>query len=359
MKVLILSNNDVGILKFRKELIQELAKKNETFIAIPEGNSNPLMNDLESEIIDVPLSRRGMNPLNDFVLFIKYFSLIKKINPDIVLTYTIKPNIYGGLAASLNKTRYISNITGLGTAVEKKGLVQKVTIFLYRMGLKKADTVFFQNNSNKDFFDEKKITANNFKIIPGSGVNLDHYQVLKYPTSEKTVFLFIGRVIKEKGIDQYLEAAIHIKKKYQNVEFHVLGNSDEKYIKILEKMNKEGVIVYHGRRDDIREFHKISHCTIHPSYYPEGMSNVLLESAASGRPVITTNRPGCGEVVDEGINGLIFEEINTQDLIRKIENFINLDYESRKNMGLAGRTKVEKEFSRNIVVNEYLKAINK
>ncbi|KYG59432.1 glycosyltransferase family 4 protein [Planococcus maritimus] len=359
MKVLILSNNDIGILKFRRELIQELTKKNETFIAIPEGNFNPKIRDLKSEIIDIPLSRRGMNPLNDFALFIKYFSLIKKINPDVVLTYTIKPNIYGGLAASLNKARYISNITGLGTAVEKNGFLQKITIFLYRLGLKQADTVFFQNKSNKNFFDEKKIVAINSRIIPGSGVNLDHYQVLKYPTTEKTVFLFIGRVIKEKGIDQYLEAAVYIKKKYQNVEFHILGAADEKYIKLLGEMSREGTVVYHGRKDDIREFHKISHCTIHPSYYPEGMSNVLLESAASGRPIITTNRPGCKEVVDDGVNGFIFKEVDTQDLIQKIEKFISLDYKSKKNMGLAGREKVEREFSRSIVVDEYLKAIYK
>src|SRR5699024_8742538 len=165
--------------------------------------------------------------------------------------------------------------------------------------------------------------------------------------------------MKEKGIDQYLDAAQYIKNKYPNTEFHVLGYCEEDYEDKLNKMQAEGMIQYHGMVDDVREFHKISHCTIHPTYYPEGMSNVLLESAASGRPIITTNRSGCREIVEDGVNGYVVEQENSQDLINKIEEFLNLSYEEKKEMSLSGRKKVEQEFDRQIVVDAYEEEIQK
>src|SRR5699024_6886209 len=308
--------------------------------------------------IDVALDRRGMNPITDFKLLSKYNKIIKKIKPNAILSYTVKPNIYGGLICRKLKIPFFPNVTGLGTAVENESFIQKVLVQMYRTAYKKAECVFFQNEENKKFFKDQNINIKNSKVIPGSGVNTEYFSLLPYPSDEKIHFVFISRIMKEKGIDQYLDAAQYIKNKYPNTEFHVLGYCEEDYEDKLNKMQAEGMIQYHGMVDDVREFHKISHCTIHPTYYPEGMSNVLLESAASGRPIITTNRSGCREIVEEGVNGYIAEQQNNQDLTDKIEVFLKLSFKDKKEMGLAGRKKIEKEFDRQIVVDTYTEEIN-
>lgn len=357
MRVLILANNDIGLYKFRKELIEELLKENEVFISLPNGEFVKELIDLGCKFIDTYISRRGTNPITDFRLMIKYKKIIKEVKPNVVLTYTIKPNIYGGMICRLAKVPYIANITGLGTAVENGGLLQVVTLTLYKLALKNVSCVFFQNKENADFFNKKRIIEKKQRIIPGSGVNLQHYNVLDYPKDKNINFLFISRVMKEKGIEQYLEASEYIKNRYPFTNFHILGFCEEAYERKLEKLQERGIIYYHGMKNDIREFHKISHCTIHPTYYPEGMSNVLLESAASGRPIITTNRSGCREIVDDGVNGYIVAQQNSQDLIKKIEMFLALSYDKKKQMGLAGRYKVEREFDRQIVLDAYMEEI--
>ena len=197
-------------------------------------------------------------------------------------------------------------------------------------------------------------------LLPGSGVNVNHYEVLDYPNGETVEFLFISRVMAAKGIDQYLEAANRIKKKYPNTVFHILGGCDDKsYQEKLQKLQEEGVIQYHGQQKSVLPFQKLSSCTIHPTYYPEGMSNVLLETAACGRPIITTDRSGCREIIDDGVNGYICKQKDSEDLIRQIEKFLALSWEQRRDMGLAGRKKIEKEFDRKYVVNAYLEEIDR
>ena len=357
-KILILANNDVGLYKFRKELIQELVKENKVFISLPDGDYIQEFKEIGCEFINTPISRRGTNPITDLKLMWFYKRIIKEVQPDIVLTYTIKPNIYGGIICRFIKIPYIVNITGLGTAVENGGLLQKITLFLYKLSLGKTKCVFFQNEENKEFL-SKRIPINNCRLIPGSGVNLEYYSLLDYPKDETINFLFIARVMKEKGIDQYLDAAKVIKKKYPRTKFHILGFCEQDYKEKLIKMENEGIIEYHGMQSDVRKFHEKSHCTIHPTYYPEGMSNVLLESSACGRPIITTDRSGCKEIVDKGVNGYIVEQQNSKDLIEKIERFLELDYEKKKQMGLSGRDKVKRSFSREIVVGAYLEEIRK
>lgn len=357
-RVLILANNDVGLYKFRKELIQELVKKYEVYVSLPYGDFIPELKKIGCKFIDTPISRRGTNPITDLKLLWHYRNTIKNVKPDVVLTYTIKPNVYGGLVCRISNVPYIANITGLGSAVENGGLLQKITLFLYKVSIKKAKCVFFQNKDNQEFLNQK-MSISNYRLLPGSGVNLDHYSLLDYPPSDKIHFLFIARVMKEKGIDQYLDAAEYIRRKYPNTEFHILGFCEDGYEDKLSLMEENGIIKYHGMQNDVREFHKYSHCTIHPTYYPEGMSNVLLESAACGRPIITTNRSGCREIVDDNINGYIIEQQNSIDLIEKIEMFLELDCTTKKEMGLAARKKVEKDFDRNIVIKTYLEEIKK
>ena len=357
MKILVLANEDEGLYQFRGELLKELIKHHKVYSAIPKGD---YYNDLKSigcKILITNVDRHGINPIVDLKLLFSYCKYIKKIKPDLILTYTIKPNVYGGIASRIYKIPYFVNITGLGSAGEKPGVLQFITLFLYRIGIKKASVVFFQNKENRDFMIKHKIVKNNYIMLPGSGVNLEHFKLLPFPHNRNTEFAFISRIMKQKGIDQYLEAAEIIKEKYPNTVFHICGYFDDDYEEKIKDYHNRGIIDYHGNLRDIREIHKIIQCTIHPSYYPEGLSNVLLESAASGRVIITTNRSGCKEVVDDGVNGFIVKQKDSKDLICKIEKFLKLSFEDREKMGKAGRRKVEKEFDRKIVINSYLSAI--
>jgi glycosyltransferase involved in cell wall biosynthesis len=355
MRILVLANFGMGLYKFRKELLEELIKQsNEVYVSLPNDEYVPMLEKLGCKYVETQLDRRGTNPISDLKLMFSYVKMIRRIKPDVVLTYTIKPNVYGGIACRMTKIPYIPNITGLGTALENSGLLQSVASCLYKVALREASCVFVQNRENADFMTEKGIIKRKLRLIPGSGVNLNHYQVLDYPSDDEVVrFLFISRVMKQKGIDEYLAAAKYIKDRYPKTEFHILGFCEEAYEQKLNDLDAKGIIQYHGIQTDVREFHKISHCTIHPTYYPEGMSNVLLESAACGRPIITTNRSGCREIVDDGVNGYLVEEQDSQDLIAKIERFIKLDYGRKNKMGLAGREKVEREFDRKIVIDAY------
>lgn len=357
MKIMILANSDLGLYKFRRELVEKLLEEHELYISLPDGMYVENLKALGAQFVPCDLlERRGKNPLKEIRLYKHYIKVLKEIKPDIVFSYTIKPNVYGGMACQKLHIPYVANVTGLGSAVENPGLLQLVTVTLYRMGLKGAKKVFFQNESNRRFMVEKKVVKGAYDILPGSGVNLNQYNVVEMPKDE-IHFLFIARIMREKGIDQYLDAAKAIKSKYEKVFFHVCGPCEEEYENILDDLSKQGIIIYHGMVDNMTEMYQKSTCTIHPSFYPEGLSNVLLESCASGRPIITTNRSGCGEVIDNEVNGYLVEERNSDDLIAKVEKFINLSYDERKEMGLNARKKVEEQFDRQIVIDRYLQEL--
>lgn len=359
VKILILANNDLGLYNFRKELIEEFIElEHEVYISLPNGPKILELEKIGCKYIETTVDRRGINPINDLKLLFKYIKIIMNIEPNYVLTYTIKPNIYGGIACRIKKVKQIANITGLGTALENKGFLQKIAIFLHKIALKNVYCCFAQNEENLKFLQNHKIANNKLKLIPGSGVNLEKYKLLEYPKEDDPIeFLFISRIMKEKGIDQYLETAEYIKSKYSNTKFHILGFCEQEYNEKLNELQNKNIIEYHGRQDNIIPFMQKASCIIHPTYYPEGMSNVLLEACASGRPIITTNRAGCREIVDNGINGYVIKEKDSKDLIEKVEKFINLSNEEKKQMGLAGRRKVENEFDRNLVIQEYLEEI--
>ena len=355
-KIMIICNSLVGLMSFRKELLEKLIEeKYEVQVVAPEHKFSKDLKSMGIKFIPVEMESRGTNPIKDLKIINTYKKILKEERPNTVLTYTIKPNAYAGYVCGKLGIPYIANVTGLGTAVEQPGLLQIITLFLYRMGLKKAKCVFFQNKDNQEFMIKHNVVKNNYKLIPGSGVNLKHHFYMEYPKDKVIKFLFISRILYEKGIDEYLECAKYIKEKYPNTEFHILGKCDnENYSKKIKKLEDENIVIYHGQVDDVRKYHKISNCTIHPSFYPEGMSNVLLESCAAGRPIITTNRPGCKEIVEDGINGYLINCQDTQALKEKVEKFINLSNKERKQMGLNGRKKVEKEFDRNIVIDTYI-----
>lgn len=364
MRIIVLSNSYVGLYSFRKEVFQACRDRGyKVFISCPIGVDKQKADWFEKigcKIIDTPFNRKGMNPIADIKLMLTYRKLIRQIKPDVVLSYTIKPNLYGGMACALCGVPQLANITGLGAAVEYPGLMQKLTILLYKIGLRKTNVVFFQNEENRQFCILRKMIKGAHRLIPGSGVNLSYHTLRDYPSENEPIrFIFISRIRREKGIDEYLAAAQTIKAKYSNTEFHVLGGCEGNYMKQLSDLHDKQIIVYHGLQPDVRPFIANVHCTIHPSFYPEGMSNVLLESCATGRAIITTDRAGCREIVDNGVNGFIVKQQDSQDLIEKVERFIQLSYQEKKQMGLAARKKVEKEFDRNIVVNAYLEEVSK
>lgn len=358
MNIMILANSGGGLYRFRRELLEELLKSHKVSICLPEGDYIKELIELGCEFIPCNvLERHGMNPLKELELIHFYKKLLRKYQPDIVFTYTIKPNVYGGMVCGNLNIPYVANVTGLGTAVENPGLMQKITLVLYRLGLRKAKKVFFQNTANRDFMCRQGVIKGAYDLLPGSGVNLGHYVPLEYPHSETVEFVFVGRTMKEKGIENYLEAAEYIRNKYPNTKFHICGEPEQDYSRKLSELHEKGIIVFHGIVKNMAEMYREISCTIHPSYYPEGLSNVLLESCASARPIITTDRSGCREVVDDGINGFIVKQNDSQDLIKKIERFLDLTWEERKNMGLAGRAKVEREFNREIVTEKYLQEV--
>lgn len=359
-KVLILANSGGGLLHFRGELLEALRADYEVTAAIPNEEFREELEALGCRIVIIPLSRRGVNPVADFRLLLAYRKLMRSLKPDCVLTYTIKPNVYGGLAARLCGCPVIANITGLGSAVENPGLMQFVTTRLYRLGLSRASCVMFQNTANKAFFAQKRILRKGTRThqLNGSGVNLRHYTCAPYPQGEAVNFLFVGRVIPEKGVDLYLAAADAIHARHPETVFHICGRYDDpKYAGILADEKRRDYIVYHGIQKQMKPFYELADCIVHPSYYPEGMSNVLQEAAATGRPVITTDRSGCREVVEDGRTGLLIPMRDEAALIGALERFLAMPREERARMGLAAREKVEREFSRQRVVDIYTREI--
>lgn len=362
-RILVLTNSFGGLYSFRKEVMKALVDKGyNVVISAPKYNDAMKVTWFENNgcsLIEMPYNRQGTNPLADIKLVLGYRNLIKQVKPVVVLTYTIKPNVYGGMACAMAEVPQIANVTGLGAAVEYPGVMQKLTVLLYKIGMRKTRLTFFQNNDNMDFCKEHGMVRGRTQLIPGSGVNLDFHVKVPYPAETEPIrFLFMGRIRREKGIDEFLAAAEAITKKYKNVEFHVVGGCEGDYESRLLELQKRGIVTYHGGQSDVRPYFTMAACTLHPSFYPEGMSNVLLESCATGRPIMTTMRAGCREIVEDGCNGYFVKQQNAEDLIAKVEKFLALPYAERKAMGDAARAKVEREFDRQIVVDAYLNEIN-
>ncbi|WHZ02854.1 glycosyltransferase family 4 protein [Neobacillus sp. YX16] len=361
-KVLLLGNHGFVIYNFRKEFVKELLKNGyEVFISLPKDDDKvPKMVDWGCKFIETNVDGRGTNPITDFKLILHYIRILIMVKPDVVLAYTIKPNLYGGVACRLLNIPCINTITGLGSGFSKKSLLKSFLAFMYKLSLKKSYTVFFQNTADMSTLLEGNIIKGNYMLIPGSGVNLKEYTFREFPNDNILTFIFIGRIMKDKGIDQYLEAAKIIKDKYPNTRFNLIGyveKSQPHYNDKITLYEKEGYINYYGYQSNVRPFIEEAHCIIQPSHGGEGLSNVLLETAATGRVLIASNIPGCRETIEESYNGYTFAPKDTNHLVDKIEKFINLSYEDRARMGLNSRLKIEKEFDRNIVVQAYISRI--
>lgn len=365
--IALVTNNDDDVYCFRKEIIDSLIKNGySVLISCPYGEKLKLIDDIEYIYDDPVIDRRGTSVTADAKLFFHYMSVLKKYRPDVVLTYTVKPNVYCGIASHFLKIPVISNVTGFGSVLQKSGMIRKFIMTLFKISFRRSECVMFQNSTNMRLAEESGMVKGGRLLIPGSGVNTDRFPFIKYPdggdgiNGGKVVFNYIGRILKEKGVDVYIEAAKRIKKKYPNTEFNMLGfiePTEIHYEKELKELEKDGIIRYFGSQKDVRPFIALSHATIHPSMYGEGMSNVLLESASSGRPVITTDNPGCRETFIDSETGLLFKGGDADSLCNIIERFLSMPNEARAEMGARGREYIKSNFSRDIVADAYLKKI--
>lgn len=366
--IALLTNNDDDIYCFRKELIEGIIDAGyEMLISCPDGEKFELMQHLEYRYDDPVIDRRGTNIVADAKLFIHYFRLFLKNKPSVVLTYTAKPNVYAGLAAYLLRIPVISNVTGFGSVFNESGLKQKLIMSLFKFSFRRSACVMFQNSTNMKLAEKSGMIKGEHRLIPGSGVNTDRYPLQPYPdggngkNGEKIVFNYIGRILHDKGVDDYMEAAKRIKAEYPNTEFNMLGfiePTEMHYKDILADLEEKDIVKYRGSLKDIKPFVAASHATIHPSTYGEGMSNVLLESASSGRPIISTDNPGCQETFIDGETGFIYHGGDVDALCKQIEKFLAMPNEERKIMGEKGREYIKSNFSREIVIKAYLEKIN-
>lgn len=360
-KFLIIGGECISLMRFRGELLKSIKKNKYEVYASAGGNCDQVKNWFKDEginFIPLQLNRTGINPIYDLNYIFQLVHMIRKINPDIILAYTVKPVVYGLIASKICKVKYCyALITGLGYAFIpsislKKRVIKIIIILLYKFSLLKAKTIFFQNKDDLKLFKEKKIISNSKHaiVINGSGVNLDHYKFKPFPANTKKInFLLIARLLKDKGIYEYVEAAKIIKKSYpyREVRFSLLGSLDTNpsaitYDEIKAWTNK-GLIHFIGETDDVRPF--IEQCSVYvlPSYR-EGMPRSVLEAMSIGRPIITTNVPGCKETVIPGKNGYLVEMKSSDELALAMSKFINNDKQLQK-MGLYSRKLVAERFN--------------
>lgn len=357
MRIMIITNHSYMLYQFRRELIASLLKEHEVIISTPFVGHEEDFKEMGCTVINTYVDRRGVNPFTDYKLLSTYASLIRTWSPDKVITYSIKPNIYAGIVCRFKHVPYYANVQGLGTAFQKKSLAKIVT-FLYKFAFQKVRVVFFENEGNALEFQKRHIISlSKQKVLHGAGVNLDHYDYQPYPCDETIHFLFVGRIMKEKGVEELFDAMKKLHQEYQNhVILDVVGFFEDEYKDVVEELQQQGILQFHGFQQEVRPYYASSHCVVLPSYH-EGMSNVLLEASASGRAIITSNIPGCQEAVDEGINGYLCHVKDSSSLYECMKKFMTLSYTQKEMMGKRGREKMDREFNKENIVKETIESV--
>lgn len=361
-KILFLANHFITLHSFRPELIDRLlADGHELYLSLPESPDNKYFTDRGCKIVPTEMDRHGVSPKDDWALRTKYIKMMQEINPDIIFSYTVKPNIYGSMAARKTGKKIVCNITGTGKAFVKETIVSKVIRMLYRFSVTKAYKVFFQNDGDLAYFQKHHMIGDNFELLKcGSGVNLEKHAYSDMPDDDTVHFIYIGRVLGIKGVDAYFECAKRLKDAGKKVVCHVAGFVDEgEYKEKVDQLHKDGIIDYMGFRSDIDDVIHTCHCTVLPSLGGEGVPNVMLESAADGRACIASDIDGSRLTVNPGKSGYLFEKGNADDLFKKMSAFVELTYDQKLAMGKAGRQWVEERFNRQMVIDAYCKEVEK
>ena len=354
-KILIVTNHSYMLYRFRAELIRELGKGHEVVLSMPFVGHERDFQAMGIRCIRTELDRRSIRPGEELRLFFRYRALLRQERPDLVITYSIKPNIYAGMACTLAGIPYCANVQGLGTAFHRRGLSALVTV-LYKAGLSGAKTVFFENQENaRVFLDRRIVPAERIRVLPGAGVNLERCYCHPYPENRQVRFLYLGRIMKEKGVLELFEAIRLLHRELDGgVVLDLVGFfEDEDCRREAERLLGEGIAQYHGFQTDPVPWYARADCVVLPSYH-EGMSNVLLEAAAVGRPVIASDIGGCREAVDPEQSGFLCRPADARSLLVQLRRMAALPRNVRAEMGLRGRAKMEREFDRRAVVRDTL-----
>ncbi|MCD7750424.1 MAG: glycosyltransferase family 4 protein [Lachnospiraceae bacterium] len=360
-RILILANHYNTLRIFRRELIQELVHQgNQVIVSIPscDDENKELLESYGCSVLFMTMDRRGKNPFQDLTVITQYWKLLKEVKPDKVITYTIKPNIYGSLVCKWKKVPHYANVTGLGSTFQKEGILRKLVSLMYRFSMNKAEKVFFENEGNRDtLVQDGIIRQEQTVVLPGAGVNLDEFPATSYPEEQSPIrFLFIGRIMQEKGVDEYFDAIVRLKKDYPDTEFLFIGWYEEHYEAKVRQLEEQGLLQFYGFQPNVKPFIEKAHCIVLPSWH-EGMSNTLLEASAMCRPIITTRIHGCMEAVEEGVNGYLTEKQSAESIYLAMHQFMEIPYEEKKQMGAAGRKRMEQYFDKKNVVKRTIDCI--
>ena len=349
-KVLFITNHSYMFYQTRKELVLDLLKDYKITLLTPFNGHEEDFRNYGCKVIETKLERRGISPVEERKLYETYVRLLKEEKPDFVITYSIKPNIYGGMACQKLGIPYAVNITGLGTAFQKQGMKQ-VAGMLYKRACKKAEVVFFENRSNARYFlNRNLIRKDQAVVLPGAGVNTDYYSYQPLEKEDdKFHFLYLGRIMKEKGVNELFEATERIKEEYPDTVLDIVGFAEEDFEETIQRMVLDGTAVFHGFQEDPRPYYKKADAVVLPSYH-EGMSNVLLEGAATGRLLITSDAPGCKEAVDLDKTGYLAKIKDPDSLYEAMKKAENLSEEQMKTMSISAREKMVNEFDKQKVV---------
>lgn len=364
MKIVFSSNISWSIYNFRLNLLKSLQKEgHEIFtVAFKDEYSEKLLEE-GFHFESINLNNNSTNPVKDLKTLYDYYKIYKKLKPDVICHNAIKPNIYGTIAAGMLDIPVINNISGLGTLFIKKSFSTKIAKLLYRFSQRKASKIFFQNQDDLNLFIENKLVdKSRTQLISGSGVDTSRFMPNEGSKEDGGFqFLFIGRLIYDKGIREYIEAVKLLKRKYSNTIFNVVGplyenNASAISKETLDSWIKNGEIVYLGQTDYVEKVMKIVDCIVLPSYR-EGLSKVLIEASSMGLPIVTTDVPGCRDVIVNNETGFLCEVKNSKDLADKMEKMLLLPYEKRKEMGVKARKRAISLFDKNIIIDHYKQAI--
>ncbi len=364
MKVAIVLNTSWNIYNFRLGLIQALQDQgHEVFAIAPIDEYSPKLEAIGCKYYEVKMDSRGANPIKDLALIFELFNIYRKVKPDVVLHYTIKPNIYGTLAATLLNIPVVNNVCGLGTAFLQKNFLSRIVVNLYRFAFRFPRKIFFQNEYDKEFFISRKLIRPNVAdIVPGSGINVNDFKPSNPPKKTKFTFLLISRLIHDKGILEYIDAVRELRQNGLEADFQLLGPKDPKHkrgisVDIIDGWEKQGIVDYLGTADDVRQHIAHADCVVLPSYR-EGTPRTLLEAASSGKPIVATNVPGCNNVVVDGVNGFLCKRKDSQDLAEKMKKVYGLSEESLAELGQNSRKIAVEQFDEKLVIDKYLSTLS-
>lgn len=363
MRIAIVLNTSWNIYNFRMNFVRELLNQgHEVHTIAPTDEFTPLLK--ASGCIHHPLKMdsRGANPIKDSALIFELFFVYKRVKPDVILHYTIKPNVYGTIAAAMLRIPTVNNVCGLGTVFLKKNLVSAFALFLYKISFRFANKVFFQNSDDQQLFIEQKLVPKNIvDLLPGSGIDLTRFTPADFKRNERFTFLLVSRLITDKGVLEFIEAVRKLKSEGLNARFQMLGAMDPEHKRgikreVIQGWIDEGVVEYLGTAEDVRPHIQNADCVVLPSYR-EGTPRTLLEAASSAKPIIATDVPGCNHVVKDNFNGLLCKLKDADDLAAKMRAMALLEDQTLKQFGVNGRVKVEQEYDERIVIKKYLHAI--